>query len=340
MGGKLATRPLTRPPAPADAPARPVTVADLRVEFPDDDGPLVAVDGVGFALTPGRTLGLVGESGCGKTLTALSLLRLVPPPGRIAGGRIAHGDTDLLALDEAGMDRIRGRHISMIFQEPMTALNPVLTLGEQIAEVLVAHRGLDPRDALEAAVAMLARVRMPEPRRRAQAYPHQVSGGMRQRAMIAMALICGPDALIADEPTTALDVTIQAQILDLILEMQADLGMAVLFISHNLGVVSEVADEVAVMYAGRIVEQAPAEALFADPRHPYTRGLLATLPRIDAPRGRLAAIPGAVPDPRARPAGCRFSDRCPLADDACRRIDPALLALPDGRRVACLKAVP
>jgi oligopeptide/dipeptide ABC transporter ATP-binding protein len=316
---------------------RPLSVEDLRVVFPTDDGPLRAVDGVGFTLSPGRTLGLVGESGSGKSMTALSLLRLLPSPGRIETGRILFGGNDLLALSETAMDRIRGRHIGMVFQEPMTALNPVYTVGEQIAEVLTAHRGLDRRAAWAGAVEMLTRVRMPEPATRAEAYPHQLSGGQRQRAMIAMALACNPDILIADEPTTALDVTIQAQILDLILEMQSALGMAVLFISHNLAVVSEVADEVAVMYAGRIVEQAPAEALFANPLHPYTQGLIETLPRTEDRRGRLPAIPGSVPDLRNLPTGCRFSDRCPLADETCRRTDPALVTLADGRRVACLK---
>jgi oligopeptide/dipeptide ABC transporter ATP-binding protein len=226
----------------------------------------------------------------------------------------------------------------MIFQEPMTALNPVYSVGEQIAEVLVAHQGLGRKDAHEAAIAMLEKVRMPEPAARARAYPHQLSGGMRQRAMIAMALACSPDIVIADEPTTALDVTIQAQILDLMLEMQASLGMAMLFISHNLGVVSEVADDVAVMYAGRIVEQAPADALFAAPLHPYTRGLIETLPKADGQRARLPSIPGTVPDLRALPPGCRFSDRCPIADAACRSEDPPLRALPGGRAVACIKA--
>jgi peptide/nickel transport system ATP-binding protein len=317
-----------------------LTVEGLRVVFPTDAGPVTAVDGVGFTLSPGKTLGLVGESGCGKTMTALSLLRLVPSPGAIAGGRILFGGQDLVTLPEPEMDRLRGSSIGMIFQEPLTALNPVYTVGDQIAEVLVAHKSMGRRAAWVEAVALLEQVRMPEPKLRAEAYPHHLSGGQRQRAMIAMALACGPDILIADEPTTALDVTIQAQILDLILEMQAELGMAVLFISHNLAVVSEVADEIAVMYAGRIVEQGPAAAIFANPLHPYTQGLLETLPSVDARHGPLPAIPGNVPDLRNLPAGCRFSDRCPLADDACRQTDPALIAVADAHEVACIKVAP
>jgi oligopeptide/dipeptide ABC transporter ATP-binding protein len=317
---------------------QPLTIENLSVTFATDSGPLTAVDQVSLTLAPGRTLGLVGESGCGKSMTALSILGLVPPPGRITGGRIGFDGDDLTQLSETALDLVRGRHIAMIFQEPMTALNPVYSVGEQIAEVLVAHQGLGRKDAHEAAIAMLEKVRMPEPAARARAYPHQLSGGMRQRAMIAMALACSPDIVIADEPTTALDVTIQAQILDLMLEMQASLGMAMLFISHNLGVVSEVADDVAVMYAGRIVEQAPADALFAAPLHPYTRGLIETLPKADGQRARLPSIPGTVPDLRALPPGCRFSDRCPIADAACRSEDPPLRALPGGRAVACIKA--
>ena len=313
-------------------------VENLEVTFATDDGPLKAVDGISFRLAPGRTLGLVGESGCGKTVTALALLGLVPPPGRVSGGAIGLGGTDLAALDANAMDRIRGDAIAMIFQEPMTSLNPVFTVGEQVAEVFRVHRGLARRAAWGAAVAALARVGIADAGDRAAAYPHQLSGGMRQRAMIAMALACAPRVLIADEPTTALDVTIQAQILDLMLTMQAETGLAILFISHDLGVISEVADEVLVMYAGKPMEQAPADALFGDPRHPYTRGLIDTLPRPG--HGRLPAIPGTVPDPRALPPGCRFSDRCPLADAACRRAEPAFEDIGDGRRLACFKGTP
>jgi oligopeptide/dipeptide ABC transporter ATP-binding protein len=315
-------------------------VRDLEVTFFTADGALRAVDGVSFDITPGRTLGLVGESGCGKSVTALALMRLVPPPGRITGGHVRFQGRDVLAAPEAEMEGLRGNRISIVFQEPMTSLNPVFTVGDQIAEVFRVHQGLGSSEAWERAVGMLARVRIPDPAQRARDYPHQLSGGMRQRVMIAMALACRPALLIADEPTTALDVTIQAQILDLIMEIQEEMAMAVLFISHNLGVVSQVADEVAVMYAGRIVERADTQALFAAPLHPYTRGLVETLPRIGESRERLPAIGGAVPDPRNLPAGCRFSDRCPLADATCRQSEPALAPFAPGAGglVACFKA--
>ncbi len=325
------------PDAPTDAI---LEVRGLEVTFATDRGALKAADGVSFALRPGLTLGLVGESGCGKTVTALALLRLVPPPGRITGGRVLFGDDDLLALSDRAMEDIRGKRISMVFQEPTTAFNPVLTIGDQIAEALIIHGGAGRGEAHAAAVGMLEKVGIPDPAERAGAYPHQMSGGMRQRAMIAMALICRPDILIADEPTTALDVTIQAQILDLMGEMQREFGVAILFISHDLAVISEMADEVMVMYAGRVVERAPADALLARPLHPFTRGLIETLPRGGAGRQRLPAIPGTVPDLGALPDGCRFSDRCALADDGCRAAEPPLTGAPGGRWVACYKAAP
>ena len=311
-------------------------VRDLTVTFPADGGVIRPADKVSFRLSPGRTLGLVGESGSGKSVTALSIMGLTPPPGRIEGGRILFGGDDLLSLPERELQDIRGRRIAMIFQEPATAFNPVLTVGAQIAEALAIH---DPgADAWAEAVLMLDRVGIPEAAARAKTYPHQMSGGMRQRAMIAMALICRPDVLIADEPTTALDVTIQAQIVDLMLEMQSRQGLAILFISHDLGVVSDIADEIAVMYAGRLVEIAPAVDLFATPLHPYTQGLIETLPGRGGRRDRLAALPGAVPDLGALPAGCGYADRCPLADDRCRESEPPLEGT--GRLVACWKAEP
>ncbi len=320
------------------APSEPLlAVRDLDVVFPTEAGEIAAADAVAYDLAPGRVLGVVGESGCGKTVTALALLRLVPPPGRIAGGAIRFENRDLLALGPAEMREVRGARISMIFQEPMTALNPVFTVGDQIAETLLLHRGLSRAEAWQGAVEMLERVGMPAPARRANDYPHRLSGGMRQRAMIAIALACRPALLIADEPTTALDVTIQAQIFDLMLDLRDEMGMAMLFISHNLAVVSEVADEVMVMYAGRVVERAPAAALFAQPLHPYTRALMATVPELGR-RKALHAIPGNLPNPLALPPGCRFSDRCPLAGPECRAAEPQLEDKVGGRLAACLKA--
>ncbi|MBT4700807.1 MAG: ABC transporter ATP-binding protein [Rhodospirillaceae bacterium] len=300
-------------------------VEDLQVAFATDGGSLTAVDGISFGLKAGQTLGLVGESGCGKSVTALSLLGLIPPPGNITGGRITYEDDDLLKLAEPELTAIRGKRIGMIFQEPMTALNPVFSVGAQVAEALWLHEPMSKADARIQAVQMLERVGIADAAARADSYPHQLSGGMRQRVMIAMALICKPDILIADEPTTALDVTVQAQILDLILEMQAELGLAVLFISHDLGVVSEIADEVMVMYAGRVVEQASAAELFATPNHPYTQGLIATLPQSQNKNKRLPAIPGQVPDLRDMPQGCAFAPRCPIAEDRCRVETPPLV---------------
>jgi len=315
-----------------------LAVNSLEVTFQTRDGPLKAVTGVSYEIKPGRTLGVVGESGCGKTVTALAILGLVPAPGNITGGSIRLGGEELTLLDEDQLTAVRGERVSMVFQEPATALNPVMTVGAQIAEAWLLHRDVSLNEAREATLAMLERVRMPDPGQRYDSYPHELSGGMRQRAMIAMALACGPDLLIADEPTTALDVTIQAQILELMLEMQADLGMAIQFISHNLGVISEVADEVMVMYAGRIVERAPAAAIFDQPLHPYTRALMATVPRIGTGAKRLPTIQGSVPDPLALPAGCPFSDRCPLADDGCRDAEPPLTDHGGGHLAACFKA--
>ena len=294
-----------------------------------------AVDGVDCSIAPGRCLGIVGESGCGKSVTALAIMGLVDPPGRVVGGSVEFRGEDLRALDEDALLRLRGAELAMIFQEPMTSLNPVMTVGDQVAEVLVLHDGLAAREAMERAVELLRRVGIPTPERRARDYPHQLSGGMRQRVMIAMALACRPALLIADEPTTALDVTVQAQILELILELQESDGMAVLFISHDLGVISEIADEVAVMYAGSIVEQAPSEVLLAEPCHPYTRGLLATLPRLQGNEHRLPTIPGAVPDLGELPRGCAFQDRCPKAGTECREARPVLEAVASDHRVAC-----
>jgi peptide/nickel transport system ATP-binding protein len=307
-------------------------VSGLVTEFRSDGAAVRAVDGVSFDIAPRTTLGVVGESGSGKSMTALSILRLVPPPGRIASGAIRYAGRDLLALSPAEMRAIRGNRIAMIFQEPMTSLNPVLTAGEQVAEAVRLHQGASRRAARAAAIEMFRRVGIPSPEDRVDAYPHQLSGGMRQRVMIAMALACRPDLLIADEPTTALDVTIQAQILDLLRELQRELGMSILLITHDLGVVAECCDEVAVMYAGRIVERARTEVLFAAPRHPYTAGLLRSVPgeASVAPageRGRLVEIPGMVPAMDALPIGCKFAARCSAVGERCRTEEPPLVAL-------------
>ncbi|MFT5538764.1 MAG: peptide/nickel transport system ATP-binding protein [Alphaproteobacteria bacterium] len=312
-------------------------VADLKVSFPTRAGQIHAVAGISYQIAAGRTLGIVGESGSGKSVTALAIMGLVPLPGRVTGGTIRIGGDDVTGLDDSALSRIRGERVAMAFQEPMTALNPVLTIGSQVAEAWALHRHAGKAEAREAALNMLERVRIPEPTRRYDAYPHQMSGGMSQRAMIAMALTCRPEVLIADEPTTALDVTIQAQIIELMAEIQAEFGMAIQFISHNLGVVSEIADDVAVMYAGHIVEQASAANIFANPRHPYTRALIDTVPRIGARNRRLPAIGGQVPHPLALPPGCPFSDRCPLADADCRATIPVLEDKGNGHLVACFK---
>jgi peptide/nickel transport system ATP-binding protein/oligopeptide transport system ATP-binding protein len=294
------------------------------------------VDGVDVSVARGRTLGIVGESGCGKSVLSLSVMRLVPPPGRIAGGSITFDGRNLLELPPAEMRAIRGNRIAMIFQEPMTSLNPVFTAGAQIMEAMRAHDHSASSAALRArAIEALARVRIPAPERRFDEYPHQMSGGMRQRVMIAMALACAPDLLIADEPTTALDVTVQAQILDLLRELQQQTGMAIILITHDLGVVAEMADEVAVMYAGRVVERAPGAAIFDDP---YTLGLLGSIPKIEEQRDRLLAIEGTVPPPFDLPHGCRFHPRCVFAEPACTVEDPPLRELGAEHRAACIRA--
>ena len=314
-------------------------VRNLRTHFAVEGGEFRAVDGVSFALEPGRTLGLVGESGCGKSVTALSIMGLVPqPPGRIAGGEIRFEGANLLELSDTAMRELRGNRISMIFQEPMSSLNPVFTVGEQIVEGIQCHRVMTRVAAKELAIEMLRRVRIPSPEQRFDDYPHRLSGGMRQRVMIAMALACKPKLLIADEPTTALDVTIQAQILDLMRMLREGTRTAIILITHDLGVVAELADEVAVMYAGRIVERAAVDRLFAEPQHPYTIGLLGSIPRLHRERERLAAIEGQVPNPLSAIPGCRFEPRCPFAVDECRRADPPLRALARGHEAACFRA--
>ncbi len=298
-----------------------------------------AVDGVSLTVGRGQTLGIVGESGCGKSMLSLSVMGLVPPPGRVAAGRVMFGGQDLLTLPKRAMRDIRGRRIAMIFQEPMTSLNPAYSIGDQIMEAMRAHdRAASKAELRTRAIAALDRVRIPAAARRVDAYPHQLSGGMRQRVMIAMALSCAPDLLIADEPTTALDVTVQAQILDLLRDLQAQTGMAIVLITHDLGVVAEMADEVAVMYAGRVVERAPGTAIFDDPQHPYTLGLLGSIPRIEEDRDRLLAIEGAVPPPFDLPPGCRFHPRCVFAAEACAQQDPALRPLGPAHDAACLLA--
>jgi peptide/nickel transport system ATP-binding protein len=314
-------------------------VANLQTRFATEGGEFPAVDGVSFALEAGRTLGLVGESGCGKSVTALSIMGLVPqPPGRIAGGEIRFEGRDLLGLDAPGMRALRGDRMAMIFQEPMSSLNPAFTIGEQIAEVLLRHKKIHRVEAKARAIEMLRKVRMPSPERRYDDYPHRLSGGMRQRAMIAMALACAPKLLICDEPTTALDVTIQAQILDLMRALREETGTAIILITHDLGVVAELADEVAVMYAGRIVEHAPVAKLFAEPQHPYTIGLLGSIPKLHVEQPRLASIEGQVPNPLAVKRGCRFEPRCPFSVERCGRDDPGLLEITNSHEAACWRA--
>jgi len=311
-------------------------VRGLSTEFHLRSGVVRAVQDVSFDVYPGETLAIVGESGCGKTITALSLIRLIPePPGRIVAGSVKLAGTDLLTLDKAAMRRMRGREIAMIFQEPMTALNPLMTIGRQITEMLVRHEGISRSAARARTIDMLRHVKMPEPERRARDYPHQLSGGMRQRAMIAMALACKPKVLIADEPTTALDVTIQAQILDLIGELQHEFGTAVVLITHDLGVVAETAQRVVVMYAGRKVEEAPVGELFARPLHPYMRGLLGSIPRVGASINALQEIPGMVPPLSDLPDGCAFAPRCALADDKCRAVYPPFESKRPNHSAAC-----
>jgi peptide/nickel transport system ATP-binding protein len=315
----------------AASPEALLEIRDLVTEFRTEHGVIRAVDGVSFEIPKRRTLGVVGESGCGKSVTALSIMRLIAdPPGRIAGGVIEYDGKDLLKLDDTAMRRIRGNRIAMIFQEPMTSLNPVFTVGDQVAEAVRLHQGKSKKDALALAVEMFKLVGIPSPEDRVYSHPHQLSGGMRQRVMIAMALACKPDLLIADEPTTALDVTIQAQILELLRTLQGELGMSILLITHDLGVVAETCDEVVVMYAGRVVERAVTAELFAAPRHHYTVGLLRSVPSYTAvgeatdEKGRLQEIQGMVPPLWSLPVGCKFQDRCPAVQDRCRAEEPAL----------------
>ena len=328
---------------PLDSREQILAVDGLSTYFFTREGVVKAVDNLTFDLKKGETLGIVGESGCGKSMTALSVMRLVPdPPGRIVDGTVVLDNRDLLTLSEAEMRDVRGNEISMIFQEPMTSLNPVITIGHQISEALILHQGMSKTEAMEKSIEMLALVRIPEPAQRVREYPHQLSGGMRQRAMIAMALSCNPKVLIADEPTTALDVTIQAQILDLIVDLQEQLGTAVILITHDLGVVAETTQRVIVMYAGRKVEETDVKTLFAEPLHPYTHGLLASVPRLEIMSGevkeateRLMEIPGIVPPLYELPPGCAFAPRCPFADDKCRAEYPPYEEKRSGHWAAC-----
>jgi peptide/nickel transport system ATP-binding protein len=316
-----------------------LSISCLRTVFQTVAGEVAAVDGVDISIDRGRTLGIVGESGCGKSVLSLSIMRLVQSPGYVAGGQIMFQGRNLLDLSLAEMRDIRGNRIAMIFQEPMTSLNPVFTVGDQITEAMRAHDRSASAVALRSrAISALQRVRIPAPERRFDEYPHQMSGGMRQRVMIAMALACAPDLLIADEPTTALDVTVQAQILDLLRELQQQTGMAIILITHDLGIVAEMADEVAVMYAGRVVERAPGAQIFDDPQHPYTLGLLGSIPKIEENRDRLLTIEGTVPPPFNLPSGCRFHPRCVFAEAACSLQDPELRLLGEGHHVACIRA--
>jgi len=319
---------------------RLLEIRGLKTWFATDAGQVHAVDGVDLAIDRGETLGVVGESGCGKSVTALSVMKLIPvPPGRIVAGQILWRGRDLVPLEPRAMRTIRAREIAMVFQEPMTSLNPVYTVGEQIAEVLRLHQKLGRRAAYERAIAMLRLVHIAQPERRAGDYPHQFSGGMRQRVMIAMALSCNPQLLIADEPTTALDVTIQAQILELLGELKSKLGMAVMLITHAMGVIAETAQRVVVMYAGQVIEEATVKVLFSAPRHPYTQGLIRSIPRIDMAathKARLEAIPGTVPSLLDPAPGCRFAPRCPHVRDECRRATPPLREIAAGHKVACV----
>jgi len=319
---------------------RLLDVRGLKTYFFTDEGVIRAVDGIDLYIKPGETLGVVGESGCGKSVTALSIMRLIAqPPGRIVEGQILYNGRNLLDLPPAQMRKIRGKEIAMIFQEPMTSLNPVFTVGEQIAEAIRLHEGLGRRDAMDKTVEMLRVVHIPNAERRVKEYPHQLSGGMRQRIMIAMALSCNPKLLIADEPTTALDVTIQAQILELLNELKARFNMAVMLITHDMGVIAETAQRVVVMYAAQVVEEAPVGELFKEPLHPYTQGLLRSIPRIDlaaTERRRLETIPGTVPTLRGDiAAGCRFAPRCPFVKSVCTEKDPVLKEVKPGHKVSC-----
>ena len=318
-----------------------LAINNLKTYFALDEGKWVkAVDGVDLSVASGKTLCIVGESGCGKSITALSIMNLIPkPPGQIVAGEILFEGRDLTKLSEDEMSEIRGNKISMIFQEPMTSLNPVLTIGDQISEVLVLHRNMHKKQALQETVQMLQKVGIPRADKIATEYPHRLSGGMRQRAMIAMAMVCNPKLLIADEPTTALDVTIQAQVLDLMRKMKSEFGTAVVFITHDLGVVAEMADDVAVMYAGQVVETAAVDEIFDNTRHHYTQALLAAIPFVDQEKEVLYSIPGTVPDAAHYPPGCRFADRCAISDSECVQHAPVLREITAGHYVRCLKAL-
>jgi len=309
---------------------------NLKTYFYTEQGVAQAVDSVDFEIYPGETLGVVGESGCGKSVTSLSIMRLIPePPGKIVDGEIFFKGQDLTKLSEKEMRDIRGNEISMIFQEPMTSLNPVFTIGDQISETIILHKKVSKKEAMKQSVEMLQKVGIPLPEQRVHEYPHQLSGGMRQRVMIAMALSCNPELLIADEPTTALDVTIQAQILDLMNDLKTKLNMSIMMITHDLGVIAEVCDRVAVMYAGKVVEYTDVKTLFSNPRHPYTWGLMNSIPRLDEEVERLTAIPGIVPSALNFPEGCRYNTRCPMAQEKCFKEEPALSDVEDGHQARC-----
>ncbi len=311
-------------------------VKNLRTYFHTDEGVIPAVDGVDFTLTKGKTLCVVGESGCGKSVTAFSVMRLIPmPPGKVESGEILYNGKNIVKLTENEMRGIRGNEIAMIFQEPMTSLNPVYTIGNQIVEAIVLHQKVKPKEARQRAIKMLEKVGLPDPQKRIDEYPHQMSGGMKQRVMIAMALSCNPEILIADEPTTALDVTIQAQILDLLKQLKETEGMSIMLITHDLAVVSEVADEVLVMYASKVVENAGVNDIFNDPKHPYTQGLIKAIPKLGNRVERLNEIPGQVPRPQNYPEGCHFADRCPRVMDICHEKDPGMTEVGSGHLVSC-----
>ena len=313
-----------------------ININDLRTYFYTEDGVVKAVDGVDFEIYPGETLGIVGESGCGKSVTSLSIMRLIEsPPGKIVSGEIMYDGKDLTQLSQKAMRKIRGNKISMIFQEPMTSLNPVYTVGDQISEAILIHKDVNKKEAREQSIEMLRKVGISLPEQRVDEYPHQLSGGMRQRVMIAMALSCDPNLLIADEPTTALDVTIQAQILDLMNDLKDRFDMSIMMITHDLGVIAEVSDRVAVMYAGKIVEYTDVVTLFKEPKHPYTWGLMSSIPRMEKEVDRLEAIPGIVPNPLNFPEGCKYHTRCPLADDKCRSKEPEIEEVDPGHHIAC-----
>ncbi len=320
----------------ANASTQPLLdVLHLSTSFFSDQGEIRAVEDVSFSVQPGQTVALVGESGCGKSVTALSIMQLVDFPGKVVGGQVLFKGSDLLTLPDGDIRRIRGNHIGMVFQEPMTSLNPVFTIGDQIGEVLEIHTTRSKRDVRREVIRLLEKVHIPSPEKRIDQYPHEMSGGMKQRVMIAMALACQPDLLIADEPTTALDVTIQAQILELLKELQREMGMAILLITHNLGVVAQFAQEVIVMYASRIVERADVPRLFAAPSHPYTRALLRALPKPGVRESRLESIPGTVPSPLMYCRGCHFSTRCPDVLDRCPDEPPPLVEIEPGHEAVC-----